>query len=126
MATIAEATLTMRPPPCTRIRGATARAQFQTPFTLTAMTRSHSASGISSKGWGFSVAKMAALLTSTSIRPKVATAASTMAPTEAAMLTSVRTPRTRSAPPSFSAAARGSATSATTTRAPSARNRFAY
>ena len=123
---MADATLTMRPPPCARIKGATARAQFQTPLTLTAITRSHSASGISSKGWGLSVAKMAALLTSTSIRPKVAPVAATMAPTEAAMLTSVRTPSTRSAAPSFSAAATGSATSATTTRAPSARNRFAY
>ena len=53
------------------------------------MTRSHSASGISSKGWGLSVAKMAALLTSTSTRPKAVTAASTMAATEAATLTSV-------------------------------------
>ena len=56
------------------------------------MTRSHSASGISSKGWGLSAAKMAALLTSTSMRPKRATAASTMAATEADTLTSVGTP----------------------------------
>src|SRR5262245_20184430 len=123
---MAEATLTMRPPPCARMRGVTARAQFHTPLTLTAMTRSHSASGISSKGWGLSAAKMAALLTSTSMRPKRATAASTMVATEADTLTSVDTPSTRSAAPSLSAAATGSTTSATTTRAPSARNRFAY
>ena len=73
LATMAEATLTMRPPPCARMAGTTARAQFQTPLTLTAITRSHSASGISSKGCGLSVAKTAALLTSTSMRPKRAT-----------------------------------------------------
>ena len=96
LATMAEATLTMRPPPCARIAGTTARAQFQTPLTFTAMTRSHSASGIASKGWGLSVAKTAALLTSTSIRAEARRrAASTMAPTEAASLTSVRTPSTR-------------------------------
>ena len=79
LATMAEATLTMRPPPCARMTGTTARAQFQTPLTLTAITRSHSASGIASKGCGLSVAKTAALLTSTSMRPKRATAASTIA-----------------------------------------------
>ena len=97
LATMAEATLTMRPPPCARMAGTTARAQFQTPLTLTAITRSHSASGISSKGCGLSVAKTAALLTSTSMRPKRASAASTMARTEPASLTSVRTPRARPA-----------------------------
>src|SRR2546429_4017706 len=95
------------------------------PLTLTAMTRSHSASGISSNGWGFSVAEPAALLTSTSMRPKRATAAWTIARTDAMSLTSVRTPYARSGA-SSSAAATGSATSASTTRAPSARKRRPY
>jgi hypothetical protein len=81
---------------------------------------------VSSNRCGLRAANIAALFTSTSIRPNRSTAAATIARTAAASLTSVGTPSTRPPPSSFSAAARGSATSATTTRAPSARNRRAY
>src|SRR5687767_14784083 len=67
----------MRPPPWARMEGVTARTQFQIPLTFTAITRSHSASGMSSKRCGLRLAKMAALLTRTSMRPKRPRAAST-------------------------------------------------
>src|SRR5687768_11522843 len=60
------------------------------------------------------------------MRPKRPRAASTSFCTDPMSLTSVRTPSARSAAPSFSAAATGSAMSATTTRAPSATKRVAY
>ena len=107
LATMADATLTTRPPPWRRITGATARTQFQMPFTLTDITRSHSASAISSNGWGRSAAKSAALLTRMSTRPKRASAASTIARVDSLSLTSVCTPSTLSGAASFSAAESG-------------------
>src|SRR5919108_73346 len=118
--------LTMRPPPCARMAGVTARTQFQIPLTLTAITRSHSVSGMSSKRCGLRLAKAAALLTRMSMRPKRRSVSSTVQRTEPASLTSVRTPRTRSEEASFSAAPAGSAMSAMTIRAPSATKRCEY
>jgi hypothetical protein len=122
---MAEATLTMRPLPWARMVGTTARTAFHTPVTFTASTRAHSASGISSKGCGRSVAKTAALLTRTSIRWKRATVACASARRAAGSATSARWASTRSGCPSVAAAASGSTTSPITTRAPSAMKRRA-
>jgi hypothetical protein len=73
--------LMMTPLRCARITGATALLHSHVPRTLTAMTRSHSSIGISSKlfrGWT-SWVKMAALLMSASIRPYARSVAATIA-----------------------------------------------
>jgi hypothetical protein len=82
--------LMMLPLRCSRITRETAREHSQTPRTFTAITRSHSATAISSndfRGWT-SWAKIAALLISTSIRPNSPRACDTMAATLASSATS--------------------------------------
>jgi hypothetical protein len=125
LATMAEATLTMRPARCAFMMGATARQQSHPPLTFTAMRRSHSASSIFSKGVGARPAKSAALLTRTSMRPKRCIVSATMASTEETEATSVLTACTRPSCPSSRRAGAVSTMSAMTTRAPSARKRRA-
>ena len=69
MNTTPEEMFTIRPLPCLRICGTTAFAASHTPRTLTPISSSHSASGISQNARILMVEKMAALFTRMSMRP---------------------------------------------------------
>ena len=120
--------LMMRPAPAAFITGSTARQARNTPRRFTAITRSHSAtliSSISAREIGI-VANTAALLTRTSMRPKRSTVARAIASVLDSSETSVwrasgSTPSPHTS--SLVASAALPSTSATTTRAPLARQR---
>jgi hypothetical protein len=78
--------------------GAAAFIPRNTPRTLTAITRSHSSMGMSSRDWSLlRFAKSAALFTQTSIRPKSASTPSARALTADSSATSVS--KARALPP---------------------------
>src|SRR3989441_10102518 len=104
------------------IAGSTARHARNTPRRFTAMTRSHSSTVISSivpRVIGM-VAKIAALFTRMSMRPKRASADSAIAFVLASSATSARTLCPRAPSSEATVAAAASSTSATTTLAPAA------
>ena len=112
-----------RPNPDETICGTTAFDASHTPRTLTAISSSHSAAGISQNGRICSVEKIAALFTSTSMRPNLFTVAAASALQLASSATSVRTKW----PPTSEATARplSALSSAITTFAPSRAKRCA-
>ena len=71
---ISDARFTIAPPPAARSSGTSALAHSHAPFRLTARTRSHSSSAISSNGRRCNPAMTAALLTSASSPPTASTA----------------------------------------------------
>ena len=123
MTPVTEARLTILPPPCARIRGATSLMAKNVPFTLMSIRRSYSASLVSPAGVG---SKMPAELTRMSMRPKAAFTSATRRLTAPTWVTSATNALAsppcaamRSATP---CALPMSAAPATATRAPSAAN----
>ncbi len=118
--------LTMTPEPDSAIRRAASRDPLKTPRVLTAKTCSHASSAVSSTGM---LGKTPALFTQMSRPPRSATTPSVAARTDAASVTSMRTPTTR--PPTRSAisdaarTASASSMSATATEAPASASREA-
>ena len=97
-----EATFTTLPP-AARSSGAQARVTWNSPRTLTANTRSHSARSTPSRSSGGVWLVMPALFTSASSRPNVSPTAAVSAATAASSLTSARSARWR--PPRLSSSA---------------------
>ncbi len=91
-------------PPAARSRGAQVLVTWNSPRTLTAKTRSHSARSTPSRSSGGVWLVMPALFTSASSRPYVSPTLVTSAVTAASSLTSARTARWR--PPRLSSSAR--------------------
>src|SRR6516225_236250 len=118
-----ELALRMLPEPCATIVSATACVQWNTPRRLTSMTASNCASVIFCRRASW---VMPALLTSTSMRPKRASVAATIASTCARSVTSTTWPMhaapSTDAAPTAAAAAATSCTSHATTLAPSRAN----
>ena len=109
------------PAPCAFIAGNTAREHRKRPRRLTAITRSHSSTGISMNGRRLSGPYRAALFTRMSTRPNRASVSVARRSVSSSRETSHATPSACAPRASTSwTVAFGSATSATTTRAPSA------
>ena len=101
--TVPEVTLIIRPQRASRIAGTTARAQKKAPVMLTSIALFHSSTGSSQNGAMVIRENTAALLISTSIRPKAESAASAIAPAAVSFATSVSMPSARPPPVSISA-----------------------
>ena len=119
--TVIDETLTILPLRASFIAGATALQQSQVPRTFTSNIRSHSATVSWSHGFFTMLAKIAALLTRASIRPKRSSVAAANASVDASSDTSTSKPiAVPSLDPISAATGPGSSTSPTTTDQPSA------
>src|SRR3954465_7975904 len=121
---LAEETFTIEPPPVLRIARTPSRVRRKPPSRLTAMTRRHSASVVSSSGLA---KEMPALLTRTSSRPNASSTRRSAPAHEASSLTSWRR-KIASPPPRAMAAATSSpdgSRSVATPPAPSLAKRIA-
>src|SRR6202140_777175 len=122
----ADEMFTIAPLFCPRIGALQALPASHTPFRLTAIRASHSATLISQNGFIVMVEKMAALLISTSTWPNAFSASSTICLHDASLETSV-VQKIALAPESVTSASTlrplSALTSASTTLYPSSRNR---